>query len=93
MQCRYMELVALFALLIEMAGHKVVRLHLHIRRRLLQAALSAVGTPLGKTAAGRGIDGRGDLPLEQDALRPVVDAGDRDGGKQGLGIGVERPSV
>ena len=54
----------------------------------LAAGLRGVGTAGGEAAAGRGIDGGGDLAVEDLPLVGIVDVHRGDGGEQRLGVGV-----
>ena len=67
-----------------MAGNKLLQM---LRLMALVAGIGAAG---GKAAARLGIDGRHHLALKQDALLGIVDIRGGDGGKQRLGIRVQR---
>ena len=68
------------------AGDKVSRRDLLLLLGLA-AGLGGVGTPGGEAAAGRRVDGGGDLALQDLPLVGVVDIRGGDGGEQSPGVG------
>ena len=70
-----------------MAGHAVVGLHLGKRRHDLVATLDLREATAGETASRWGIDGRGDVAFEDDALALGGRIDRRDGREQRLGVG------
>ena len=63
--------------------------HLLGRRRLRKADVLRIGTPLRKPALIRRINGGCDLALDELPLLLFADLGNRDSGKERLGVGME----
>ena len=70
-------------------GDKMTGTHLVLHGILPEAPFGGVRTPGGKAASGLGVDGRGDFAFELDVFLLVVNIGQRHGGKQRLGVGVQ----
>ena len=68
------------------AGDKVVRLHFNQLRVMDPARFVGVDAARGESALVRKVNGRCNLPLQNNALCFVMDIRHRDGGEQRLGI-------
>ena len=73
-----------------MTGHNVLRGDFLAHRLFLSAARHGVGAARVETAAGGWVEGTGDFAGEYDVLPLVIGMGWQGGGKQGLGIGMQR---
>jgi len=72
----------------QMTCHPVLIAQIFQLRFFLRADIHAAGTAGIKAAAGRRIDGAGDITSQNNSLTFSIEIGDRYGWKQGLGVGV-----
>jgi len=72
----------------QMTCHPVLIAQIFQLRFFPRADIHAAGTAGMKAAAGRRIDGAGDITSQNNSLTFSIEIGDRYGWKQGLGVGV-----
>ena len=73
-----------------MAGHDVLRGDFLAHRLLLGTAWHGIGTARVEAAARGWVEGAGDFAGEHDVFPLVIGMGWQGGGKQGLGVGMQR---